>query len=127
MAELAESSMLMAQNEGENSSGSESAPSEDNLNPNDLIKNLPVVDKALKAKIKQIEAEKKSPTKVKKEPLVPKKPVESPIKPKPAPKVMPSPLPKFTENQIIHSNDMKTKKPKPEMKDAETQTERSDV
>lgn len=44
--------------EGGSSSGSDSAPSEDNLPPQDLIKNLPVADKTLKQKIKQIEKEK---------------------------------------------------------------------
>ena len=34
---------------------------------------------------------------------------------------------KVPENQILHTPDVKAKKPKPVMKDAETQTERSDV
>ena len=42
----------MKMGEGESSGGSDSAPSEDNLAAADLIKNLPVADKTLKAKIK---------------------------------------------------------------------------
>jgi hypothetical protein len=75
---------------GDSSEGSDSAPSEDNMNPNDLIKNLPVVDKALKTKIKQIDTEKKSPTKPKQFNIV-RKPVESPAKPKIVVKVVEKP------------------------------------
>ena len=38
--------------DGDSSDGSESAPSEDNLEASVLIKNLPEVDKTLKKKIK---------------------------------------------------------------------------
>lgn len=34
---------------------------------------------------------------------------------------------KVPDNQILHTADLKAKKPKPIMKDAETQTDRSDV
>lgn len=80
----------MSLGNGDSSEGSDSAPSEDNMNPNDLIKNLPVVDKALKTKIKQIDTEKKSPTKSKQFNIV-RKPVESPAKPKNVVKVIEKP------------------------------------
>ena len=63
MVELSENKELLKQGNGGSSSGSESAPSEDNLNPADLIKNLPALDKSLKQKLKQIETDKKSPLK----------------------------------------------------------------
>lgn len=37
----------MPQCSGDSSSGSDSEPSEDNLDPESLIKNLPVIDKQL--------------------------------------------------------------------------------
>lgn len=58
MQQLSENKSLLKMGDGGSSSGSDSAPSEDNLPPQDLIKNLPVVDKTLKQKIKQIEREK---------------------------------------------------------------------
>lgn len=97
------------------------------MNPADLIKNLPVVDKALKTKIKQIDMGKRSPTKSKQFNIV-KKTAESPLKPKVVPNVeKPTLVSKPLDNLISHATDLKAKKPKPEMKDAETQTDRSDV
>jgi len=60
--------------EGDSSSGSDSEPSEDNLEPTELIKNLPTVDKnltqALKKKANPVKVEErkasKSPTKTQK-------------------------------------------------------------
>ena len=66
MAELSENRDLIKLGDGDSSNGSESAPSDDNLNPADLMKNLPAIDKSLKQKLKQIEAEKKSPVKINK-------------------------------------------------------------
>ncbi len=51
--ELTENKVLLKLGEGNSSSGSDSAPSEDNLNPIELLKNLPIADKTLKQKIKQ--------------------------------------------------------------------------
>jgi hypothetical protein len=51
--ELTENKVLMKLGEGNSSSGSDSAPSEDNLNTIELLKNLPIADKTLKQKIKQ--------------------------------------------------------------------------
>jgi hypothetical protein len=48
MKELSENKALLKMGEGGSSSGSDSAPSEDNLDPAELIKSLPGVDKALK-------------------------------------------------------------------------------
>lgn len=38
----------MNEGDGDSSSGSDSAPSEDNLNPEDIIKIMPVIDKKTK-------------------------------------------------------------------------------
>ena len=50
--ELNERKDLIKMGDGESSSGSDSAPSEDNLDVKELLKNLPVVDKTLKKKLK---------------------------------------------------------------------------
>jgi len=44
---------LIEQGEGSSSSGSDSEPSEDNLQAEELIKNLPTIDKTLKKKLKE--------------------------------------------------------------------------
>jgi hypothetical protein len=56
---LSEKKDLLKLGDGDSSSGSDSAPSDDNLDAAELIKNLPIVDKTLKKKLKQ-EAEKKN-------------------------------------------------------------------
>ena len=48
--------------DGDSSSGSDSAPSDDNLEAAELIKNLPTVDKTLKKKLK-LETDKKNEAK----------------------------------------------------------------
>lgn len=53
MQELAEKKDLLRMGDGDSSSGSDSAPSDDNLDAAELIKNLPTVDKTLKKKLKQ--------------------------------------------------------------------------
>ena len=47
LAELSDNKELIKLGADNSSSGSDSAPSEDNLAPTELIKNLPVVDKFL--------------------------------------------------------------------------------
>ena len=59
MQELSEKKDLLKLGDGDSSSGSDSAPSDDNLDATELIKNLPFVDKTLKKKLKQ-EADKKN-------------------------------------------------------------------
>lgn len=44
---------MIEQGEGSSSSGSDSEPSEDNLQAEELIKNLPTIDKTLKKKLKE--------------------------------------------------------------------------
>lgn len=56
---MSEKKDLLKLGDGDSSSGSDSAPSDDNLDAAELIKNLPIVDKTLKKKLKQ-EAEKKN-------------------------------------------------------------------
>jgi hypothetical protein len=58
MNELVSNKALLKLGEGDSSGGSESAPSDDNLEAAKLIQNLPDVDKNLKKKVKQ-EKEKK--------------------------------------------------------------------
>jgi hypothetical protein len=49
---LSEKKDLLKLGDGDSSSGSDSAPSDDNLEAAELIKNLPTVDKTLKKKLK---------------------------------------------------------------------------
>lgn len=80
VAELSENKNLIKIGNGDSTSGSDSAPSEDNLNPAELLKNLPVSDKTVKNKLKQIENDKKSPTKLpQKEVRITTKPRETPL------------------------------------------------
>ena len=58
MKELVGNKALIKSGEGDSSGGSDSAPSDDNLEAAVLIKNLPEADKSLKKKIK-IDKEKK--------------------------------------------------------------------
>ena len=46
----------MAHGDGESSNGSDSEPSGDNLDPEALIKNLPVVDKQLQLALKKAQS-----------------------------------------------------------------------
>jgi hypothetical protein len=80
------------------------------MDPKELMKNLPV-DKSLKKQISPIKKPVPKP--------VIAKPVESPVKEKPAPRKIIQPVlqPPFVPEE---------KKPKPEMRDAITQTDRSD-
>lgn len=55
LAELSNNKELLKfgnSNSSDESVGSDSAPSEDNLNASELIKNLPAADKTLKRKLK---------------------------------------------------------------------------
>lgn len=61
MEELSVNKSLLKMGDGNSSEGSDSAPSEDNLNPAELIKNLPVVDKDSKKKAKDKKLNKKEP------------------------------------------------------------------
>jgi len=47
--ELKENKALMQKGNGDSSSGSDSSPSEDNLNPEEMVKIMPVVDKKMRA------------------------------------------------------------------------------
>lgn len=126
MAELSENKDLLKLGDGNSSSGSDSAPSEDNLNQADLMKNLPpCTDKPLKTKVKQSE-DKKSPTKSKALSKVIK--AESPIKVQQSPlKVNKFFVPPVLLKYVEPAPDTDpTKKPKKEMRDAVTQTDRSD-
>lgn len=110
--------------EGDSSSGSDSAPSDDNLPQAELKKNLPVdSDVAFKKTVKKKNIVKKA--------------LESPTKRASSPKTQPKPAQKAAETPLpnivtpMHTDPTfnvlpLVKKPKPEMRDAETQTDRSD-
>ena len=51
MEELKENKALLQKGEGTSSSGSESAPSDDNLNPEEIVKIMPVIDKKTRASL----------------------------------------------------------------------------
>jgi hypothetical protein len=53
LAELRNNKELVKAGEGDSTSGSDSEPSEDNLEPSELIKNLPTVDKSLQQALKK--------------------------------------------------------------------------
>ena len=127
LEELSENKSLIKIGQGDSSSGSDSAPSDDNLNPADLLKNLPVADKVMKTKIKQIESEKKSPTKLpsREVRITSKPPKESPIKLKQESNKLVRPFNQPIPVKVVEPSEEK-KKVKPEMKDAVSQTDRSD-
>ena len=52
-AELSANKDLLKAGEGDSSSGSDSEPSEDNLDAKELVKNLPAIDKPLSLALKQ--------------------------------------------------------------------------
>lgn len=52
LCELQQDKNINKNGDGDSSSGSDSAPSDDNLEASELIKNLPEADKTLKKKIK---------------------------------------------------------------------------
>ena len=52
-AELTANKALLNAGEGDSSSGSDSEPSEDNLDAKELVKNLPAIDKPLSQALKQ--------------------------------------------------------------------------
>jgi hypothetical protein len=121
MNELKENKKLLSLGDGNSSEGgSDSAPSEDNLPASDLLKQLPVADKTLKQKIKDEKSKRNLPKnqKVVKKPPSPKE-EKSPLKREKIVREPPAPV-------VDKNIDPKTGKPKPEMKDAQSQTDRSD-
>ena len=48
MNELQQNTELLKKGEGDSSDGSDDAPSEDNLEPDEIVKVIPLVDKKLK-------------------------------------------------------------------------------
>lgn len=58
--ELRENRDLMKKGDGESSSGSDDAPSEDNLKPDEIVKVLPVVDKKTKNDLAKAKKNKES-------------------------------------------------------------------
>ena len=93
MNELKGNKELMKAGEGDSSGGSDSAPSDDNLDATELIKNLPEADKTLKKKIKQEKEKKIEEEKAKKEPPRPVRKEISPTKRVASPAKKPDPRP----------------------------------
>jgi hypothetical protein len=120
---------------GDSSSGSESAPSDDNLQPEEIIKIIPVIDKKTR---KDLELKKQKLQQPTPPPLKSKGPIKKSEsranlqdKKKPGEKSLARfPIIDFDPKRGEPPNPIKEeetkKKPKPEMVDAWTQTERSD-
>jgi hypothetical protein len=120
---------------GDSSSGSESAPSDDNLQPEEIIKIIPVIDKKTR---KDLELKKQNMQQPTPPPLKSKGPIKKSEsranlqdKKKPGEKSLARfPIIDFDPKRGEPPNPIKEeetkKKPKPEMVDAWTQTERSD-
>lgn len=49
--ELKDNKVLMQKGDGDSSSGSDDAPSEDNLDPEEIVKIMPIVDKKTKMQL----------------------------------------------------------------------------
>jgi hypothetical protein len=122
---------------GDSSSGSESAPSDDNLQPEEIIKIIPVIDKKTRKdlELKKQKLQQPPPPLKSKETKRPIKKSESRAnlqeKKKPGEKSLARfPIIDFDPKRGEPPNPIKEeetkKKPKPEMVDAWTQTERSD-
>ena len=136
MEELKENRELMKKGDGDSSSGSDDAPSEDNLRPDEIVKVLPVVDKKIKAELarqKKNEEKKLKDSKSKKNIIQkPEKPGQKQEETKEVPKIAPRKTivaPSKDDPKPDHINNKKEeekKKPKPVMVDACTQTDRSD-
>lgn len=119
----------------DSSSGSDSAPSEDNMQAEELIKQLPTADKTLKLQLKKNEQKRKKEEEEK------EKVAQSSVKlrrqssgrnlkkEEPPPKRQMSPLKRPAPPQEKVKEEPKPeekKKPKVETRDAQTQTDRSD-
>ena len=116
---------------GDSSSGSESAPSDDNLQPEEIIKIIPVIDKKTKKDLKQKMQQPPPPLKSKETKRPFKKSESRANLKKPGEKSLARfPIidfdPKRGEPPTPIKEEETKKKPKPEMVDAWTQTERSD-
>ena len=75
MADELRSAGVLMKNCGDSSSGSESAPSDDNLQPEEIIKIIPVVDKKTKKDL-ETRKQKLSSSPNKEKPVEPKKQVK---------------------------------------------------
>ena len=82
MKELCANKKLIQAGDGDSSEGSESAPSDDNMEAEKLVKNLPEADKTLKKKIKQDKDKKTEDEKLSRQPSLKKtqKRIQSPQK-----------------------------------------------
>jgi hypothetical protein len=58
--ELKQNKELLSKGDGDSSSGSDSAPSDDNLKPEDIAKIIPVVDKKTKLDLQKSQKKKNS-------------------------------------------------------------------
>jgi hypothetical protein len=92
--ELVADKALIKCGDGDSSGGSESAPSDDNLEAGELIKNLPDVDKGLRKKVK-LEKEKRDKEREEREKNQPPKIVK-----KEPPKRLTSPVKKIEQPQV---------------------------
>lgn len=145
--ELKSNKDLLKKGDGDSSSGSDSAPSEDNMNPEDIVKIIPVVDKKTKSDLQKLQKKKaqqqqkdlkskktlkKLPSKASIEPLKDLKKLDAKKSAVKFPSLLQDEERKRKEMNEIKEEAMEEekdggkKKPKAEMVDAWTQTERSD-
>lgn len=119
---------------GDSSSGSESAPSDDNLQPEEIIKIIPVIDKKTKKDL-ELKKQKQQPPQKSKDAKSPIKKSDSRANLHEKKKLGEKSLarlpiidfdPKRGERPTPIKEEETKKKPKPEMVDAWTQTDRSD-
>lgn len=116
---------------GDSSSGSESAPSDDNLQPEEIIKIIPVIDKKTKKDLEEKKQKQLAASQPKEKPKSPRKPIKKSEsranldKKKPGEKSLARfPIidfdPKRGEPPTPIKEEESKKKPKPEMVDAWT-------
>ena len=123
--ELRENRDLMKKGDGDSSSGSDDAPSEDNMQPDEIVKVLPVVDKKTKndlAKLKKVKEKelKEQKSKAKLPQTKDAKPAAvEPVKKLPQPQERKTIVAATKElDRPDIKKDEKEKKPKPVMVDA---------
>lgn len=130
--ELKQDKKLLACGDGDSSEGSESEPSEDNLPVEEVAKVVPIVDKNMKAQLQKVlkkrAQDEKDRLEAERNKKLPKKGDESPVR-SPMPRQR-SPTKKVEPKPDVllakPKEEKKEEKKKPEMRDACTQTDRSD-
>ena len=126
--QLLSNNQLMKQGEDDDSSGSDGAPSEDNLEAEDIIKIVPATDAKTRRALARKSKPKKKVLEKQKPPILPQPPkTDEKVPPAPSKKEKASGCEEDKNEELKESGgEAKDKKPKVDMVDAWTQTERSD-